>query len=344
MDSNKVISVPITLKGGSNYLLWSRLVKTAIGRLRLWSHITDEAQKKPMTKEDEDMKAKEQALTEYKRWVQDDLMVLSVLQGSLEVPLLEAYSYCETPIHVWETLQKTFGNENNLSRVFELKGAINSLAQDGEEFTKHLGKYRSLWSEFESLRPNTIDPEVLAERREQDQVFGLLLTLDPSYKDVIAHLLRSSKLPIMEEVCAQLKKEEGSMGLFGRKKEIAMAHKADEVNANRAMYKGGERKYGERFSGECDHCKKPGHKKSQCWILHPHLKPPKFNKDREARAYLSAEASGAGSSRTSSNAQVGESEGRALTSHHLGGKNMESEMIRRSDIESLIKALKEHGY
>ncbi|KAL0796322.1 hypothetical protein Bca101_067699 [Brassica carinata] len=236
-------------------------------------------------------------------------MVLSVLQGSLKVPLLEAYSYCETPKHLWETLQKTFGNETNLSRVFELKGAINSLVQDGEEFTKHLGKYRSLWSELESLRPNTIDQEVLAERREQDQVFGLLMTLDPPYKDVTAHLLRSPRLPTMDEVCAQLQKEEGSMGLFGKKKEkqISMAHKADEVQDNRAMYKGGERKSGVRFAGECDHCKRTGHKKSQCWILHPHLKPSKFNKDREARAHLSAEANVAGSSGAGSSAQAGES-------------------------------------
>ncbi|KAF2552516.1 hypothetical protein F2Q68_00035850 [Brassica cretica] len=40
---NKLVTVVVALKGGSNYLLWSRLVKTAIGRLRLWSHITDDA-------------------------------------------------------------------------------------------------------------------------------------------------------------------------------------------------------------------------------------------------------------------------------------------------------------
>ena len=107
------------------------------------------------------------------------LSMLSMLQGSLEVPILEAYSYCENPKHLWETLLKTFGNKTNLSRVFELKGAINALVQDGEEFTKHLGKFRALWNELEGLRPNTTVQETLAERREQDQVFGLMMTLDP---------------------------------------------------------------------------------------------------------------------------------------------------------------------
>ena len=209
-------------------------------------------------------------------------MVLSALQGSLEVHLLEAYSYCETPKHLWETLQKTFGNITNLSRVFEIKRDINILVQDGEEFTKHLGKYRSLWSELETLRPSTTDQEVLMERREQDQVFGLLLTLDSPFNDVIKHILRSPNLPSMEEVCAQIQKEEGSLGLFGSNGDLSLANKAEEVAlANRATYRSDDMKYGveRRFGGNCDHCKKPGDKRSQCWILHPHLKPAKFNKD-----------------------------------------------------------------
>ncbi|KAL0641292.1 hypothetical protein Bca4012_103186 [Brassica carinata] len=294
MGGNKVITVPISLKGGGNYLLWSRLVKTAIGRLGLWDHITDGAPA-PVTSEEEG--GRELAVADGKKWIQDDLMVLSVLQGSLEEHLLEAYSYCETPKHLWEVLQKTFGNITNLSRVYEIKKAINTLVQDGEEFTKHLGKYRSLWSELESLRPSTNDQELLTERREQDQVFGLLLTLDPPFNDVIKHMLRMPNLPSMEEVCAQLQKEEGSLGLFGSKGDLALANKA---------YKTDERKYGDerRFGGNCDHCKRLGHKRSQCWILHPHLKPAKFNKDREARANLSTEASEAGPTGAGSSAQV----------------------------------------
>ena len=343
MGGNKVITVPISLKGGGNYLLWSRLVKTAIGRLGLWDHITDGAPA-PVASEEEG--GRELAVADGKKWIQDDLMVLSVLQGSLEEHLLEAYSYCETPKHLWEVLQKTFGNVTNLSRVYEIKKAINTLVQDGEEFTKHLGKYRSLWSELESLRPSTNDQELLTERREQDQVFGLLLTLDPPFNDVIKHMLRMPNLPSMEEVCAQLQKEEGSLGLFGSKGDLALANKAEEgAQANRAAYKTDERKYGDerRFGGNCDHCKRLGHKRSQCWILHPHLKPAKFNKDREARANLSTEASEAGPSGAGSSAQVGESAGKAMATHYTATKSLEHEVIRKSDIDALIKALKESG-
>lgn len=49
----KLVTVPVALKGGSNYLLWSRFVKTAIGRLGLWSHITDDGPK-PVANETEE--------------------------------------------------------------------------------------------------------------------------------------------------------------------------------------------------------------------------------------------------------------------------------------------------
>ncbi|KAL0746003.1 hypothetical protein Bca101_101497 [Brassica carinata] len=326
MEGNKVLAVPVTLKGGGNYLLWSRLVKTVIGSKGLWGHVTDGVPKPVAI----DGGSTEIVVADQEKWAQEDLKVLAVLQGSLEASILGAYSYCETPKALWETLQKVYGNISNLSRVFEVKRAINTLMQEEEELTKHLGKFRALWSELEMLKPNTTDEATLMDRREQDQVFGLLLTLNPVYKDVIKHMLRSPKLPSFDDVCAQLQKEDDSLGLFGGKGEMTSANQVETVQANKAAYKGDERKFG----GNCDHCKKPGHKRSQCWILHPHLKPSKFVKDREGRAHLSAESSEAGSSRGSNG---------AASQHTSGKSSMDHEMIRRSDIDALIKALKDNG-
>ncbi|CAM8981982.1 unnamed protein product [Rhodiola kirilowii] len=240
-------------------------------------------------------------------------MVLSIIQNSLEASILEAYSYCETAKDLWDTLQTVYGNTSNLSRVFEVKKAINNLCQEDMEFTQHFGKFRSLWAELEMLRPSTIDPATINERREQDKVFGLLLTLNPTYNDLIKHILRADKLPTLEEMCAQIQKEQGSLGLFGGKGELSMANKAEAAQANKVVYKSEERKV---FT--CEFCKKKGHMKDKCWILHPHLKPNKF---KDAKAHLS-----------------NEEEGQALTAL----KSTEDGMIRRSDLDALIKALKEN--
>ena len=111
-------------------------------------------------------------------------------------------------------------NISNLSRVFEVKRAIGSLRQEDMDFNQHFGKFRALWAELEMLRPCTVDPNVLRDRREQDKVFALLLTLNPGYNDLIKHLLRAEKLPTLEEVCSQIQKEQGSVGLFGGKGEL----------------------------------------------------------------------------------------------------------------------------
>ncbi|XP_013614818.1 PREDICTED: uncharacterized protein LOC106321044 [Brassica oleracea var. oleracea] len=344
MEGNKAV-VPVTLKGG-NYLLWSLLVKTAVGSKVLWGHITESGAPKLITYEGD----KEVVQCDEEKWEQDDQLVMSILQQSLEVSILEAYSYCETAKDLWDTLKKVYGNISNLSRVFEVKRAINSLTQEDMEFTKHLGRFRALWSELEMLRPGTTNLEELAERREQDKVFGLLLTLNPSYNSLIKHILRSGMLPDLEEVCAQVQKEESSIGLFGGKGEITLANQAEVPQANRAR---SSQYDGKKFTGNCDHCKRQGHKKNNCWILHPHLKPAKFSREKDGRANVSYAGSEPGSSSVAgSSGQAGESSVRELgdskalmtyTAQPSHQNIHEHEYLRRSDLGSLTKMLKENG-
>ncbi|WZZ70891.1 hypothetical protein YC2023_082261 [Brassica napus] len=341
MESIMKMKVAVTFKG-SNYLVWSRMVKTAVGSKGLWRHITSGEAPKAITQEG-DAESSEESVVE--KWQQEDMMVMSVLHASLEPAILDAYSYCETAKELWDTLKKVYGNVSNLNRVFEVKKAINELTQDDMEFTKHLGRFRTLWSELEMLRPSTVDPELLNERREQDKVFGLLLTLNASYNGLIQHMLRSEKLPDLEDVCAQIQREQGSMGLFGGKGDLSLANavqsdREEPPQANKAGYN----KY-EKFNGNCDHCKRYGHKKIQCWILHPHLKPAKFIKEREARAHMTEGSSGAGPSNKGAEVENREGNGKALVTY-TGTSNPrgnDQDFIRRSEMDALIKMLKDNG-
>ena len=254
MEKIRSLAISVVFKG-SNYLVWSRLMKTALGGQGLWEHCLQAAPKQTSTK-----------------WQQEDLLVLSVLQSSLAVPIMESYSHCESAKELWETLYKVYGNSSNLTRVYELKKAINNLSQEEMEFNDHFGKFNSLWGELESLRPSTTDPTIIHERRDQDKVFGLLLTLSTMYTDLIKHILRSEKLPTLDEVCSQVQKELGSHGLFEGKESLSLANQAD---ASSQSYKEQYKK--EEGRGlRCEHCQRDGHTKENCWDLHPHLKPAKF--------------------------------------------------------------------
>ncbi|KAG7556871.1 Integrase catalytic core [Arabidopsis suecica] len=296
-------------------------MKTILCGRGFWPHIIKSEAPRETTTNEEGL---EIVLVDEDKWFQEDQMVLSVLQNSLEASILEGYSYCETPKDLWETLQNVFGNQSNLSRVFEIKKAINELTQGDMEFTQHFGKFRSLWAELEMLRPNTLDPAVINERREQDKVFGLLFTLNPGYNDHIKHLLRADKLQNLEEVCSQIQKEQGSLGLFGSKGELVSGNSSELASANRGNFNANRGK-----APWCDHCKRSGHAKEKCWILHPHLKPAR----REPRAN---QATGG---------NLGGQEQAGTSSQALGGNGAammaSSDLVRRSDLDALIKALKE---
>ena len=322
MDVMKNLVIPVTLKGG-NYLLWARTTKTALCGRGLWSHI----EKGEAPKESED--GKEIVPCDEVKWFQEDQTVLGLIQNSLEAPILEAYSYCETAKELWDTLKNVFGNVTNLNRVFEVKRAINNLSQEDMEFTKHFGKFRSLWAELEMLRPSSVDPVVINERREQDKVFGLLLTLNPSYNDLIKHILRSEKLPSLDEVCSQVQREHGSMGLFGGKGELVSANNVELVSANKSYYRGHNNNNNKRNIPTCHHCKKPGHIKDKCWVLYPHLRPREDNREPRAnQASVSGEIQA-----PETKVQILAESGAAMAAS--------SDLVRRSDLDALIKALKE---
>ncbi|KAL0886252.1 hypothetical protein Bca101_010235 [Brassica carinata] len=341
MEHYRAVHIPCTLKGPGNYITWSRMTRAALGGRGLWEHVTSSSAPKQITQGED---GKEIVVVDEGKWGQEDLMVLSILHSSLDGPLMDTYSHCTTPKQLWDTLQRVYGNTSNLTRIYEVKRAINTLQQEDGDFTKHLGKYSQLWSELEMLRPSSNDPETLEARREQDKVFGLFFTLSPSFNDVVRHILREKELPSYDEVCAQLQKEIGSDGLFGGGKgDLSMAHKAEKVEnaaANKAYFKprgGGDK------SVTCEHCKYKGHSKTNCWILHPHLRPVSANKYNQARA----QEARAQEQPTSSSMRLG-NDGRAListthtggsTSHTLPLPSHEDAFIRKSDIEALIKAL-----
>ena len=108
--------------------------------------------------------------------------------------------------------------------------------------------------------------------------------MNPAYNDLIKHILRAEKLPSLDEVCSQIQREQGSVGLFSGKGEMIMAHKVTFKSEDRKILL-------------CDHCKKRGHIKDKCWILHPHLKPAKFKVQANYSQEASTEQAQAGPSR-----------------------------------------------
>uniref|UniRef100_A0A1J3EUE2 Uncharacterized protein n=1 Tax=Noccaea caerulescens TaxID=107243 RepID=A0A1J3EUE2_NOCCA len=100
----------------------------------LWRHV------EPATIQPREKATAVAVADEVKRF-QENQAVLAILQSSLDVSVLEAYYYCETAKELCDTLKNVFGNISNLTRVFEVKRAINNLSQEDMEFNKFFEKF-----------------------------------------------------------------------------------------------------------------------------------------------------------------------------------------------------------
>ncbi|XP_010501916.1 PREDICTED: uncharacterized protein LOC104779247 [Camelina sativa] len=115
------------------------------------------------------------------------------------------------------------------------------------------------------------------------------------------------------------------MGLFGSKGELVTANKVEVAAAHKGYYR-----HEDKNPLVCDHCKKPGHFKSRCWILHPHLRANRpMNNCGGPRAHqVTVEPSTA-----EPNQRASDVNGTALAAT--------SDLVRKSDLDALIKALKD---
>lgn len=93
-NTTKPVVLPVVLKG-PNYLLWSRTTKAVLCGRGLWSHIENVQSSNEADKEDDEKKSSSEKDTKEakkEKWFQEDQAVLSLLQNSLDAPILEAYS------------------------------------------------------------------------------------------------------------------------------------------------------------------------------------------------------------------------------------------------------------
>uniref|UniRef100_A0A0D3CC14 Retrotransposon Copia-like N-terminal domain-containing protein n=1 Tax=Brassica oleracea var. oleracea TaxID=109376 RepID=A0A0D3CC14_BRAOL len=93
MKQYRAIHIPVILKGPGNYITWSRMARTALGGRGLWEDVSSSSAPKQITQGED---GKEVVVVDEGKWVQEDLMVLSTLQSSLDGPLMDSYSHSTT--------------------------------------------------------------------------------------------------------------------------------------------------------------------------------------------------------------------------------------------------------
>jgi Integrase core domain/gag-polypeptide of LTR copia-type len=257
-------SLTNVLLTGKNYLPWARAVTVALGGRSKLGHINGKTPKP------------DKGDTEIEAWQANDHLVMSWLFNSMKPEIYDIFSYSETAKILWDKLKEMYGRSNNAARVFELQQNLAKCKKAGNQsVTDHLGKMTKQWEELRLYRPVSAQVNDYIQREEQDRIFLYLASLGPEFEEARRSILLRPELPSFSMVCSIIQNEEDRSRVMETEHKVTsesiensalniVSNNRDHLNLGRG--KGNSKYY-------CNHCRRDGHSRERCWVLHPHLRP-----------------------------------------------------------------------
>jgi Reverse transcriptase (RNA-dependent DNA polymerase)/Integrase core domain/gag-polypeptide of LTR copia-type/GAG-pre-integrase domain len=284
---------PLTniLLDGKNYLPWARAVTVALGGRSKLGHINGKTPKPTNWSE---------------AWEASDQLVMNWLFNSMRPEIYEIFSYSETAKGLWEKLEEMYGRSNHAARVFELQQNLAKCKKGStQSVTEHLGNMTKQWEELRLYRPVSSQIDDYKQREEQDRIFLYLASLGPEFEEARRSILLRPELPSFGRVCSIIQSEEDRIRVMSSENKVASDltenSALNTVSNNRDRGDSGKGKEKTKFY--CNHCRREGHSKERCWVLHPHLRPAR-SKPREANLCEANSSTTADQSTTGSNASM----------------------------------------
>jgi len=245
------------LNGASNYPAWATNAMYMLIDKDLWE-VTEGTEVCPLPYSDDDSTATASQKAEREReiveWNKKNnkaraAIVLSVADGP------KGYIQSEsTAKGMWDKLKKLYEEQGYNARYLALTSLISTRYEDMnsiEEYTEHIKQTARRLADMGSKLDEWIVTSVL------------LANLGPSYETYVTLKRQSARTkdPELDEVIAELIDESR---VNDTKDSTAMSIRKDQ--------KGGTNK----FKGICNYCKKPGHKRADCYTLHPEKRPKRI--------------------------------------------------------------------
>jgi len=263
-DNSKITSYILT--GNNNYVPWARSVEIGLGGKGKLQFING-SKTKPKPKDIANPTADEQTAIE--TWETTDQMIMSWLLSTMDTKISNALMYCKTSSEIWTKAKIRYGQGKKFAHIFSLKQEISNIKQRNLTNSDLVTELLIKWEELQMYFPETVNPEEIYKRNEHDLIYTYLGALDPGFEPIRAQILSSAEMPKFDDVVLRIEQEETRRRLMNPS-PVATT----ESQAFRATYvkdKGKSNLW-------CDHCKKAGHNREGCWVLHPHLKPQRNNR------------------------------------------------------------------
>jgi gag-polypeptide of LTR copia-type len=273
-DNTKLTTV--VLSGNKNYIPWSRQITIGLSRKGKSGFINGTKQK-PIPKDP--LKITDEETNKIEEWQTSDHMVMSWLLSTMEPQIANMFMYFNSSKEVWDKAKRLYGQQKKFSHIFSLKQELTQTKQSNQTNSQLVTEIVSKWEELNLYLPPTTDPIEIQKRNEMDLIFTYLGALDGSYDAIRAQILNSNEMPSFDDVVARVGQEESRRQLMN-----SQAPESQDIRIFKAQIanpRGAAKTRGTPANVDwCDHCRRVGHNRDGCWVLHPHLRPARPKGER----------------------------------------------------------------
>ena len=177
--------------------------------------------------------------------------------------IMKRYLRIPTAYEIWDALSKAFYDGSDELQVFTLNQKAFSTKQNGQPLSKFYGELIEIFRELDHRDKVVMkDPEdVVIYRRsvERLRVHIFLAGLDEEFDQVRGEILRKEIIPDSEECYSLIRREDVRQSKLNKK--------VDSKTSAMIARQQPQRKFVDKSSLHCTHCRKKGHTKEQCFEI-----------------------------------------------------------------------------
>ena len=124
------------LLNGKNYLTWAKAAARALSGREMREYITGDNKVPEVANPLSLTEAEKKAM---RKWRTQNDKIITWLTNSMESSIAELFLLPDTAFELWEAVKAMYGQENNYSRIYQLKLEIQQEKQGERKHVEYLG-------------------------------------------------------------------------------------------------------------------------------------------------------------------------------------------------------------
>jgi len=254
------VSMPIqTILNGSNYILWAQEMSSFLRGRKLWRYVTGNLREPSQAVEEDD----DTFAGRLEEWESKNHQILTWFRNTSIPSIKLQFGRLNTAKEAWDLLAGRYST-SDIAHQYQLLGNLHRMRQEtGQSINDFLSSMHAIWDQLALYEPtwdSTIDARKFAEYRDRMRVMQFLMALNDEYEPVRASLLHRDPLPHLEVVVSELLTEETRLATLKAQRATPLV--STPIDA--VLATSGSSSWHKPY---CTHCRRPGHRASNCYQL-----------------------------------------------------------------------------